>query len=89
MARLMGVPVKTARAWMTDEADETNHRRLSRTANRLLGLLAMLEASGILTDEFLAALGSFEGLLEGPPRRLRTLMASLEEEGDDAEGEEG
>lgn len=85
LARAMGVPVKTARAWMTDETDEVNHRRMSRTANRLVSLLAMLEASGIMTEEFLASLETFEGLLEGPPRRLRSLLASLEESGDDDE----
>lgn len=81
------MPVKTARAWMTDETDAVNHRRLSRTANRLVGLLALLEASGLMTEVFLASLESFEGLLEGPPRRLRTLMASLEGDGDGGEAE--
>lgn len=87
LGRAMGVPAKTARAWMTDESDEVNHRRMSRTATRLASLLAMLDAAGIANEEFLASLESFEGLLRGPPRRLRALVASLREDGDDAESD--
>ncbi|BAQ48064.1 hypothetical protein [Methylobacterium aquaticum] len=85
LARAMGVPVKTVRAWMAAVDDDDNHRRLSSTARRLLTLLALLEAGGLLTEEFLTSLESFETLLEGPPRRLRAMLRHLEAVGEDDE----
>ncbi|KTS34236.1 hypothetical protein [Methylobacterium indicum] len=85
LARAMGVPVKTARAWMAAVDDEDNHRKLSSTARRLLTLLTLLEAGGMLTEEFLTSLESFETILDGPPRRLRAMLRQLEAVGEDDE----
>ena len=59
--------------------------RLSSTARRLLTLLTLLEAGGMLTEDFPKSVETFKEILEGPPGRLRALLDQLETVGDEEE----
>lgn len=63
LAQAMGVPVKTARAWMLAPG-ERNYRSMSKTAKRLFALLVMLDSLGKLDDELMQAVRATEILLE-------------------------
>ncbi|CAA2159918.1 hypothetical protein MBRA_05097 [Methylobacterium brachiatum] len=63
LAAAMGVPIKTARAWMLAPT-EKNYRPMSRTAKRLFAVIVLLDSTNKLTPEFLEAVAVTERLLE-------------------------
>jgi hypothetical protein len=64
LAEAMGVPVKTARAWLLDPKQD-NHRVMSKTAKRLFALLVLLESTGKL-DDLIQAARAMEKLIDSP-----------------------
>lgn len=76
LARLMGVPTKTVRVWMLDP-DDPSRRNMSKTAVRLLAVLLLLDAAGMLDDKFLGAIASMEKMLKGDLGKLPDILASF------------
>ena len=76
LAAVMGVSLPTVRGWMTDPADEANHRRMTRGARRLLATMVLLDGAGLLDDQLIAAVDTFDRLLnEGDARLDRAIEA--------------
>ena len=63
LADAMGVPIKTARAWLLAPT-ENNWRPMSKTAKRLFAVLVLLDSTNKLTPEFLHAITVTQKLLE-------------------------
>ncbi|WP_426314096.1 hypothetical protein ACN9MF_23475 [Methylobacterium fujisawaense] len=85
LARVMGVSLPTVRAWLSDPDDEAKYRRMTRGARRLLATMVLLDGAGLLDDRFIAAVDTFDQLLnEGEARldqALQALHASSSEDG--------
>ena len=77
LAAVMGVSLPTVRGWMTDPADESNHRRMTRGARRLLATMVLLDGAGLLDDKLVAAVDTFDRLLSEGEVRLDQLLETL------------
>ena len=90
LAAVMGVSLPTVRGWLTDPTHEANHRRMTRGARRLLATMALLDGAGLLDDKFIAAVDTFDRLLNEGDIRLDQAMEKLKtiSEGDNGEGDE-
>lgn len=63
LAQAMGVPAKTARAWLLDPTQE-NHRVMSKSAKRLFTFLVVLDSTGKLDNEFMLTIIAMEKVLD-------------------------
>ena len=71
----MGVSQATVRSWLANPDDETTYRGMTRGARRLLATVVLLDGAGLLNDKFVAAIDTFDRLLnEGGARLDRTLQ---------------
>lgn len=77
LAAIMGVSLPTVRGWMTDPADDANHRRMTRGARRLLATMVLLDGAGLLDDRFIAAVDTFDQLLKDGDERLDRAIEAL------------
>ncbi|GEL44453.1 hypothetical protein MEX01_50440 [Methylorubrum extorquens] len=76
LAEVMGVSLPTLRAWMSDPEDRANYRQMPRSARRLLATMVVLDGAGLLDHKFVAAIDTFDRLLnEGDVRLGRALKA--------------
>jgi hypothetical protein len=76
LARVMGVSQATVRSWLTDPKDDSTYRRMTRGARRLLATMVVLDGAGLLDDKFIAAIDTFDRLLnEGDVRLDRAFQA--------------
>lgn len=76
LAEVMGVSLPTLRAWMSDPEDRANYRKMPRSARRLIATMVVLDGAGLLDDKFVAAIDTFDRLLnEGDARLDRALHA--------------
>jgi hypothetical protein len=94
LAAVMGVSLPTLRAWMSDPNDAANYRRMPRSARRLLAAMVLLDGAGLLDDRFVAAVNTFDRLLDEGDVRLDRFLKILQTaklidgEADDDEAEE-
>lgn len=77
LAAVMGVSLPTVRGWMTDPADEANHRRMTRGARRLLATMILLDGAGLLDDRLIAAVDTVEHLLDEGEASLDQVLRAL------------
>lgn len=77
LARVMGVSLPTVRAWMSDPDDEANHRHMTRGARRLLATMVLLDGAGLLDDAFIAAVDTFNRLLNEGDAKLDLALEAL------------
>jgi hypothetical protein len=77
LARVMGVSLPTVRAWLSDPDDEAKYRRMTRGARRLLATMVLLDGAGLLDDKFVAAVDTFDRLLNEGDERLDTAIHAL------------
>lgn len=89
LARVMGVSQATVRSWLADPDDETTYRRMTRGTRRLLATVVLLDGAGLLDDKFVAAIDTFDRLLnEGDARLDRALQVLQAAELTDGETED-
>ena len=94
LARVMGVSQATVRSWLADPDDETTYRRMTRGARRLLATVVLLDGAGLLDDKFVAAIDTFDRLLNEGDVRLQRIIRVTQAaeftngETDDEDGEE-
>lgn len=93
LARVMGVSQATVRSWLTDPKDDSTYRRMTRGARRLLATMVVLDGAGLLDDKFVAAVDTFDRLLNVGDVRLDRALQALQAaeltdgETDDEDGE--
>lgn len=88
LARVMGVSLPTVRAWRSDPGEEAKYRRMTRGAQRLLATMVLLDGAGLLDDDFIAAIDTFDRLLNEGDARLDQAIRALHASSSTAEGDE-
>lgn len=78
LARVMGVSQATVRSWLTDPNDETTYRRMTRGSRRLLATMGLLHGAGLLDDKFIAAVDTYDRLLNEGDARLERAFEALQ-----------
>lgn len=77
LARVMGVSQATVRSWLADPTDEKTYRGMTRGARRLLATMVLLDGAGLLDDKFIAAVDTFDRLLNEGDARLDQAIQAL------------